>query len=439
MILKQQYCSVPSAPGIYYFKNSRGVILYIGKAGNLRARLKFYFAKNIPIKTKVLLREATELSWKILGSEIEALIRESELIKKYKPKYNIVMRDDKQYLYVGFSNAKISTEGGPALGWQKIFTTHQTQNTNTQYIGPFTESGSLKSTLKMLRRVFPYCTCKKPHKTPCLNARIGRCLGFCCLDNKANKSSKEDLLANYKNNIVAIKQILTGKNKSLLRSLKKEMLVLSKARRYEEAGKLRNQIYALERIFEHRGVIKKDMCSDRSRALHTLGNILKLKNIARIEGYDISNIHGKYAYGSMVVFSAQGGPASGWVDFGPSQKDYRIFKIRSVAGANDPAMIHEIISRRLKHSEWQYPNVILIDGGPTQLNAAIKAYSSSLGRRTSKLVKIVSLAKCEEALYLSLHQKPIKIKESSESLYSLLTHIRNEAHRFAIKYYRNLH
>lgn len=431
MALKLQSKNIPHSPGVYIY-SARGIILYVGKANNLRSRIKSYFAKNIHTKTKTLMKEANNLSWEVVGSEVEALIRESELIKKWKPKYNIFMRDDKQYLYVGFGKEK----------FPKIFITHQPNLVTkllSDHIGPFTESVALKSTLKILRRIFPYCTCKQLHKTSCLNAKIGKCLGFCCVQDTENNDMSERI---YSQNIRAIKKILTGKNKSLIKTLEKKMKRLSKTQHYEEAGKIRDQIRSLEKVFAHSKIIKKDVFSDRSRALNALGNILKIKNIARIEGYDVSNIHGQHAYGSMVVF----------VDGFPQTDQYRIYKIRassfpsksngynlSAGKSDDPRMIGQVIERRLKHHEWSYPNVILIDGGPTQLSAALKAYNSSNGRRTSIQIKIVSLAKREEELYLSPHQKPIKIKESSESLYSLLTHIRNEAHRFAIKYYRKEH
>src|SRR3990167_7475463 len=175
MALKLFYRKIPQLPGVYFFKDNRGKTLYIGKATNLRARLRFYFAENqTSLKVKTLISESKTLDWETLGSETEALIREAELIKKHLPKYNVLMRDDKQYFYVGFTKEK----------FPKIFITHQ-KNKSANYLGPFTEGGVLRSALKTLRRAFPYCTCKKPHRRPCLNARIGRCLGYCCVAQKA--------------------------------------------------------------------------------------------------------------------------------------------------------------------------------------------------------------------------------------------------------------
>lgn len=459
--------TAPNAPGVYYFKNKKGAILYIGKALNLRARLRSYVAKSgLALKTESLVNEAVSVSWEELSSETAALIRESELIKKLLPKYNILMRDDKQYLYVG-----ITREDFP-----KIFLTHQPTNTlpYADFIGPFTDAGSVRTVLKSLRKAFPYCSCFRPHKNLCLNARIGRCFGVCCLKEATELSSQ---LASYQNNIRAIKKILSGKNKSLLAELKKQMRTLSRSQHYEEAGKIRNQLLALERIFAHQPTLKQDVSSDRAKALAQLALLLKLKTtIRRIEGYDISNIHGSFAYGSMVVF----------VDGLPAKDQYRIFRIKMLANppmdvrrpfaktnSDDPAMMHETITRRLHHPEWQFPDVMLIDGGPTQLQAALRATKTSYfsSRRRSprynttiqqeervdekrknlcagkdarkisdfELPIVVSLAKREEKLYLSPTKAPIKLKESSTSLLNLLTHIRNESHRFAIKHYRKAH
>ena len=420
MALHIKIGEIPQNPGVYTYRNARGIVLYVGKANNLRARLRSYFLKNAPSKARALVQEAASLSWEIVGSEIEALIYEAKLIKKYRPRYNVLMRDDKQYFFVEFTHDT----------YPKIFITHQMSlhNQKTDFVGPFTDGTSLKTTLKMLRRIFPYCTCKQTHKTPCLNARIGRCLGFCCAQDVSSSSSRSPKTHRflYIQNILAIKNVLSGKNTTLTRSLRKEMRSLSASQHYEVAAKTRDQIHALERIFAHKSVIRKDMPTDRTNALQALGRILKIIEIKRIEGYDISNIHGHFAYGSMVVF----------YDGMPKKDDYRIFKIRTVLGSDDPRMIHEMISRRLRHPEWQYPDVMLIDGGPTQLSAAL----SALGRPTSKLIKVVSLAKREEELFLSPRQiSPIKLKQSSESLYAMLTHIRNEAHRFAIKHYRKSH
>ncbi|OGF48971.1 hypothetical protein A3G55_00850 [Candidatus Giovannonibacteria bacterium RIFCSPLOWO2_12_FULL_44_25] len=435
---------IPQNPGVYFFRSasqrSAGKILYIGKAANLRARLNFYLRlqKEAPPKLTALLKEASEINWEILGSEAEALIREAELIKKYRPKYNVLMRDDKQYFYVGFSKEK----------FPKIFVTHQPQQTKnyklstTNYVGPFTEGGALRSVLKTLRHAFPYCTCKKPHKRLCFNARIGRCLGFCCIavPRKKSPSSKsdfkspkksdffpsdfEDGAANYRKNISAIKQILSGKNQSLLRELKKEMHKLSDSRKYEEAGKIRDQIMALEKIFAHRGVIKQDLPTEFGKAVRALESILGVSGINRIESYDIANIHGRFAYGSMAVF------ADGKIQ----KSEYRLFKIKSIRSSNDPAMLREVIFRRLRRREWPYPQVIIVDGGRAQLGAALAVKPPS---------KIIALTKNRkhvgDHIFIQNRREPIPLGNIPEPLKNLILMLDSEAHRFAISHYRKLH
>jgi len=397
----------------------------------LRARLRSYVGKNngMAPKTRSLLKEATVLSWQTLGSETEALIKEAELIKKYLPKYNVLMRDDKQYFYVGFTR---STDSGQAKeAFPKIFVTHRPQRP-TNYIGPFTEGAALQSVLNTLRKNFPYCTCKKEHKVPCLNSRIGRCVGFCCLTSsptlllRKEKGVRSEM---YQKNIAAIKKVLSGKNKSLTKDLKKEMRALSRAQKYEEAGKTRNQIRALEKIFEHRGVVGGDFPSDRQKALQTLASLLKLKNIHRIEAYDIANIQGKFAYGSMAVFT----------DGIPEKSMYRIFKIRSSSTSDDPKMLREVLSRRLTHREWPMPDVILVDGGKAQLGAVSPPYEG--GARGG--FKIIALTKNEkhigDRLLIAERKEPLALSSLPQSLAHLLLHLDTEAHRFAIKHYRKAH
>lgn len=413
MALKMQTRVIPQSPGVYFFTKNK-TILYIGKAINLKSRLNSYFLKNNPsLKVKSLLKEASSISWKILNSETEALIKESELIKKYQPKYNVLMRDDKQYFFVALTKKE----------YPKIFLTHQTPK-GPEYIGPFTDGVAIKSVLKLLRRIFPYCTCKKPHKTPCLNARIERCFGYCCLQNAV---SHTPYAISYKNNINSIKKILSGKNKSLVKSLKKDMKKFSREQKYEEAGKIRNQIRALEKIFAHKEIISRDLVSENIKAISSLESLLKIKNINRIEAYDIANIQGKYAYGSMVVF----------INSVPTKDLYRIFKIKTVFDPNDVAMLKEVVTRRLQHKEWQYPDLILVDGGKGQFKAVLDTIPLTLSP------KIIALTKNKkhvgDHIYISGHAQPIPLSDLPLPLKNLLLHLDSEAHRFAIKHYRQSH
>ena len=433
--MQEKRKEIPSHPGVYFFKGPKGEILYVGKAVNLRQRLGSYFRESTlhtPAKIKML-EEATDITWRETESEIEALITEAFLIKRHRPRYNILMRDDKNYYFVAFTKEN----------FPRVFLTHQPFDTSLfsltekdagrkksdikfSYVGPFTEGASIKRVLRMLRRIFPYCTCSEKHIRLCQNAGLNLCLGDCCL------RAPEELnisLETYKKNIASIKNILSGKHKKLVLDLEAEMERASEDKNFERAAKIRDQLFGLERIFAHSLVIKKDLAGQGQKALVELQILLQLKEIpVRIEGYDISNIQGNFAVGSMVVFT----------DGMPDKDEYRKFKIKTISGANDPAMINEVIRRRLTHPEWPRPNVMLIDGGKTQLAAALSARKGArLGEE--KDMKIISIAKREEELYIPGRSQPLKLQRMPIYLLHLIQQIRDEAHRFAISYYRKVH
>lgn len=419
--------NIPATPGIYIFWNGKKPI-YIGKAANLKKRLNYYFRKKIGDKTKKLLSETTKLAWIETDSDIDALIAESNLIKKYHPQYNILMKDDKNYFFVG-----ITGEFFP-----KIFVTHQptkaqklklkTKNQNlkfkTYHIGPFTSGTSLKIVLKLLRRFFPYCTCRKPHKRPCLNSQIGRCMGFCC--NKT-QSTDSKLQKEYSASTKKVVSILRGRGSKLLIDLKKEMRHLAKNQDFEKAAKIRDQIYGLEnilkhRIFHYRG--ETSIVSSWTKIEKNLREILKTdKKISRVEGYDISNISGSAATGSMAVF----------IDGRPAKSEYRKFRIKTVRQISDVDMLREVVKRRLKHPEWNFPDLILVDGGKAQLNATLQEL-----RTKNSEIRIAALAKKEEELYLENRKKTIRLYSLPKPTSFFLQRIRNEAHRFAKKYHHKL-
>ncbi len=427
---------IPLTPGVYFFRDARGGILYIGKAANLRVRLSSYFLKSSALDAakRRMLREADRITWQETDSEIEALLLEASLIKKHLPPYNIVMRDDKQYLFVGFTK-----EPFPRL----VFTHQpvafaQTQNSKvkTEFVGPFTEGYAVKRLLRSLRKMFPYCRCKELHARPCQQAELGLCFDFCCLKSYEVEPRKiSEYKKIYQKNIRYIKNILAGRQQRLLTHLKIDMRRASKRQDFEAAARLRDQAYILERIFAHRHILKKDYATENQKGLRELKMILGLQKIPeRIEGYDISNIQGEFAVGSMVVF------ADGVAD----KNAYRKFRIRTVHGANDTAMMREVLSRRLKHPEWPLPDIMLIDGGKHQLNAALQALNTSnLASAKSNTVafspSIISIAKREEELYVPNKKTPFQLKQMPTALLYLLQQIRNEAHRFAILYYRKRH
>lgn len=433
--IKKDIANLPASPGIYIFKNQRGNPLYIGKAANIRKRVRQHFEggdKHLPLKKK-LLEEVVRVTPKETQGEIEALVLEMQLIKTFKPRYNIVLRDDKQYFYVGFTGEEFS----------KVFLTHQPVqdlrlknphdlripkskivNHKSYYIGPFTDGKSLKATLRRLRQLFPYCSCKTPHRAPCLNYHMGIDPGYCCA--KSNKQSTTYNLRQahreYRNNIGRIKRILGGQGKKVLSTLKADMKQAAQKQQFEKAEKYKKQWEGLSYILSHKTLL----ASQRKTAAHGYDPVIP-KMVNRIEGYDISNIQGNFAVGSMVVFVKNNQGA-----FKPEKSAYRKFKIKSIHGANDPAMVGEVLARRLNHPEWTLPQLILIDGGKTQRNAARNA----LAKRGIS-IPIYSLAKRVEELYTEKGMAPLSTYNTPTQ--DIFKHIRNEAHRFAISYYRKLH
>jgi excinuclease ABC subunit C len=460
-IIMSKLRKIPQKPGVYSFYDRKKKLLYVGKAINLRSRVKSYFAgdRNIYNASRVqMLREIADLKWEEAGSEPEALIREAELIKKMKPHYNIVLRDDKNYFFVGFTKE----------AFPKVYLTHQPVQHETRsikhetsksvrsapssklhassFIGPFTDGASLKRTLGILRRIFPYCTCRTPHKRQCLAATIGRCVDACCHKDAAKKFPQyADIKKRYRQSIKSLIETLSGKRHKLSRTLSAEMKKASADCEYEKAALLRDQLRALKEVFSHKAIVGRRELDDER--LQAVGQLLKLlggevrPSASRLEMYDMSNIQGEFAVGSMVVFSGGGADKS----------QYRRFRIRTVKGANDVAMMREVLMRRLKHAEWPLPDVLAVDGGIAQIGAAIKALKIT----GVAPMPVIGLAKGKEELHMALlnetgknldvsyHAKyTIKTMRQSElgrPIRHLLEYMQSEAHRFAITYYRKLH
>jgi len=456
--LKTVTKTAPRSSGIYLFMDSKNKPLYIGKAFNLRNRIKSY-AKTKDARIQKMLSMAKKIDFIRTGSEIEALILESQYIKKHKPAFNIMMRDDKQFGFVGFTNDKFS----------KIFITHQpvkitkhkTQSPKTQtakFVGPFTDIGALKTTLRYLRRIFPYCTCRQTHHNFCLNYHIGKCPGFCCLKQQkpnpqlitasaeSRKGGTTYNLQPYRKNIKDIKDILSGKKTLLLKKLEKEMVTLGKKQEFDKAIELRGKIEKIKRVFENARIIQNIPYYDISNN-HNEGTLLELKKILRIkqpsrhiEGYDVANIQGKYAVGAMVVFTLQ--QSSGQANYKPDKNEYRKFKIYSKQSSDDTAMLKEVLTRRFNHPEWPLPDLIIVDGGKAQLSAALKVISN-FKFLISKQIPVIALTKDEKhrgsKIFIAGKKTAIPLSRLPTSVKNLLIQINSEAHRFAIGYYRNLH
>ena len=411
---------IPKKPGVYFFKNKKREILYIGKAADLRNRLRSYFSKSVKdARILSMLKNAAGVSWQKTDSEIEALILESQLIKKYRPVFNVLMRDDKQYFYVVFTKEN----------FPKIFISHQQKD-----IGPFTNGAALKTTLRMLRRIFPYCTCKKPHNNYCLNYHIENCLGYCCLKDESGIKNYE--LGVYKENIRAIKDVLGGKRVSLAKQLEKEMKQAAKNGDFEGAIKARKQLASLNKIFKNAKIISKPPEDSPRGVLGQLKKVLKLPQIPhRIEAYDISNIQGTRAVGSMTVFTDGQSYTAEPSGFRPDKSQYRKFKIKSKSSPDDTAMLKEVISRRFTHKEWPLPDLVIVDGGKAQLNATRPI--------VLKQIPIIAIAKNKKHKAEKIHAQSKgsswTVGKLPKNVQNLLVQINNEAHRFAISYYRKTH
>jgi len=401
---------IPSSPGVYIYKNSDNKIIYIGKAVNLKNRVSQYFKSDeaLGYKTKQLVSQITNIDFKVVGSEIEALILESSLIKQYRPKFNSQLKDDKSYIYITISKDKI-----PLI--KSAF--KSSLNKNSLFFGPFPDSVAVRSLLKTIRTIFPfYSSIHGPKK--CLYCHLGLCPG-------PSPDLKE-----YRKNIFKIKHILNGNFSKLISKLEKEMTVFSKSQNFELAKIRRDQISSLKYITSgwknlNNLYQKVDLQEDQvSKSLRDLKTILSpyfpnLKNINRFEAYDISNSSSKYFVGSMTVFQ-QGRIA---------KNEYRQFKIYSKVTPDDQFMIKEVIYRRLKHLEWQFPDFILVDGGKPQVSAATSITN----------IPVIGLAKKQEIIVIKIGDswEEIKLSKNSPSL-QLLQQLRDEAHRFANRYRKKI-
>lgn len=425
---KREIAKIPKKPGIYCFKNGGRKFLYIGKAINLRERVKNHFQRpTTPWERLTLLRQGFGGQEKIgyikTDSEIEALILEANLIKKYQPKYNVIWRDDKNYFFVGVTKEDFPT----------VFITHQPKSKilNTKFIGPFVEGRALKQTLGVLRKIFPFRTCKPYSGKPCLFYQLGRCPGPCLLGSKSAKEIpgfEQKIKKDSKRNIKNLTKILEGKKSEVEENLKREMKKMSKIEDFEKAAKIRDQINSFKKVLSRSRILETIAIPENNwvkTAKEIKGILNKKESISRIEAYDISNIQGKEATGAMVTF----------INGRPDKNLYRKFKIKSIAKPNDLAMLREILERRIKHSEWGFPDLILIDGGIGQLKTALLVKNQN---KNIKKIKMISLAKKHNELFIEGKKKPILLKNVPREIFNLILQLRDEAHRFAISYHKKL-
>ncbi|MBN1914087.1 MAG: excinuclease ABC subunit UvrC [Candidatus Omnitrophica bacterium] len=402
--LKNKIAGLPDLPGVYLFRDSSGKVIYVGKAKSLKKRVQSYFSRLLNEKTQAMMAKVCDIEYRLSPSENQALILEASLIKDYQPQYNISLKDDKSFPFI-----KISDEEFPLVSIARRKKAEEKDN--ALYFGPYTDSGLLRKALKELRRIFGFRSCKKLPKSACLYYRLRLCPGPCL--GKVTSGF-------YKETIERLKMFLDHKVTELTRDLSDKMQAASRARHFEEAARLRDQLEALSVIA---GNAEEKSAVNR---LEDLKNLLGLKKIPqRIEAFDVANISGKEATASMVSFYQ-----------GAADKDnYRRFRIKTVERSDDYAMIREAVSRRYSRiirEKRSLPDLVLIDGGKGHLFAAKKELTS-LGLSLS----IASIAKDRENIYIFGSGKPIRLTQDTPAL-NLIRQIRDEAHRFAQAYHHLL-
>ena len=403
--LKQKLSKLPVDPGVYFHKNAAGEIIYVGKAAVLKNRVRQYFQKSKKDpKTEALVAEIFDTDWIVVDTEMDALFLEAEMIKRYMPKWNILLRDDKAVSYVRIS----TNEEVPDISF-----TRTPMDDKATYVGPFYGKGTVERALRILRRIFPYYD--KPYSgKKTLNTDLGLTPGI-----EIGKTTPKD----YKRNLKKLIRYLKGDREKLLKELEKTMKEEAKAGNFELAAEARDQLFGLRKLKKRIVFSDKeflDISSDK--ALKELQEVLELPEPPRrIEGYDISHQSGKDTVGSMVVF----------INGAAARSEYRKFKIRTSTN-DDLKSMQEVITRRLKHKEWDYPDLIILDGGKTQVNAILSLVEPFnipvIGRdksgdhSKSAEVKIVTI----NGIY--------KLSNSSH-IARLIARIDEESHRFAITYH----
>jgi excinuclease ABC subunit C len=427
--LSDKLKQLPAKPGVYFHKDETGKIIYIGKAASLRNRVRQYFQKsrNRDAKTDALVGEIADVDWTEVETELDALFLEAELIRRYMPPYNILLRDDKSLVYVRINH----NDAHPT-----VILTRRPLDDGAKYYGPYFSALTVKKALKYLRRIFPYSTHTNVPTRACLQYHLGLCPGL--------EESKTSLAA-YRKNLSRLAKYLQGKRSQLMIELEKEMKTSAKNLQFEKSAVVRNQLLALKGLSQQVVFGDKEIQDiSKDKGLTELADILGLpKPPAVIEGFDISHMQGTNNVASMVVFRAGV----------PNKSAYRKFKMR-IQGNDDFAHMHEALSRRLSiknRKDWGVPDLFLIDGGKGQLASAIKARDEA-----GLKMPMIGLAKREEKIIVSVNsnlapsdkavselggfmQQKLDYFEISMPLSShcvkLLQRIRDESHRFAVSYH----
>jgi excinuclease ABC subunit C len=426
--IRRQIKGFPTGPGLYFMKGAGDKVLYIGKAKNLRSRVASYFQQGSAVigsrgpKIAEMISKVESVDFLETAGEVEALLAEARLIKDIRPPYNTDLVDDKTFPYLEI------TVGEDFPG---VYMTRKPRP-GSRLFGPFAGAKDLRQALAVLQKIFRFRTCKldiskdDPKRRffrPCILYSIKQCTAPC-----ADKISKGD----YKKVVISdLIKFLRSKRATILRQLKKQMEKAAAALDYEKAAIFRDRIRLIERL-DRRGTPDEDVqpevfAAEPTEALTQLREFLQVPEPVRIiEGIDVASISGAEAVGSLVKF----------IDGRPFKSGYRRFRIKTVKGIDDYAMIAEVVKRRYKYAlrgEELWPDLVLIDGGLGHLNAA----EAALKELKAPPVKVASIAKREEEIFLQQTFIPLKLPKTSPAL-KLLQYVRDEAHRFAQHYHHIL-
>lgn len=418
MDYKEKIKGLPNSPGVYVMKDEKGSPLYVGKAGNLKRRVASYFrpGQRLPERIESLISKVNDITYIPTSTSAEALIYENSLIKELLPKYNVALKDSKSYPFLKLTMNE---------GYPRLFITRQRKNDGAVYFGPYTNVKLLREALGILKRIFPLRTCASMPKDVCLEYHIKQCLGPC-----AGKVDE----AGYKDVVSELKLFLDGKRSELVKLLSGRMAQAALSENFEEAARIKNRIEALSAVRE------RTIDYSPAASLEELKNILGIAgHVERIEAFDVSNIMGHAAVGSMIYFYKAR----------PRRSEYRRFKIKTVFKIDDYGMMRELINRRYKRlvdEKKELPDMILVDGGKGQLSAALGELKK-LGIFNIPVIGIAKPARLQdnnvrsggefEHIYLKGKKEPILLPKTSKALH-LLERIRDEAHRFAISYHKAL-
>jgi excinuclease ABC subunit C len=434
-LLEQKLHDLPKAPGVYFHKDASGEIIYVGKAAVLNNRVRQYFqaSRTRDPKTEALVAEIVDTDWMVVDSELEALFLEAEMIRRYMPRYNILLRDDKSMSYI-----RIDYDSD----YPTVTTTRRPLDDGARYFGPYFSTLSVRQALKLLRRIFPFATRRSVgQKRATLHYHLGLDPGL-----EEGKTSLRD----YRANLRKLMAVIEGKRAGVIKEVERDMKIAAKAQQFEQAAKLRNQLLSLQNLGKQVVFSDKEFLDiSKDHALNELVDLLGLPKFPRrIEGYDISHMQGTNVVASMVVFTN-----------GVSDKsEYRKFKTLREHN-NDFYNMNETIRRRLSEKNiklWGKPDIVLIDGGKGQLDAAIQARDE----QDQADLRFIGLAKREEQIVIkkvasnvALNPEVLRklggyVTETDDyillnlphhtNVIKLLQRIRDESHRFAVSYHSTL-